>query len=616
MSFFGNRKTNPEGGRAIDVAGYLQNAEINNCWFLGFKDTAIFLNAAGSVLLSNVDAHFNDYGVKVGGGGGIDIQGCNLENNYQTDLVMESVAGFTINGSYLEANAAVGTIGCKAKIYLKNCRAGKISGNYFVNYGPVGIDMVENCKNISIENNYFWWAHGISYRWDSSCFDISTSGNYNYNAKAAAADNPMGASQSDRERIALPIPRPGIYQFRDQLNIYPFTDGGALRYIEKDNTEAHYDYSPGKGIYIGHKDPSHTIASYFEMPLLSFPKDSDIVSLMDIPSTPSGAATAQYGFAIDDVWHPDPFNSPARDPEEYYANRRARIKNIQYVPADAQSVIYRIQPRNQWLDTSESVMVARSGLKNGEMTEGFDSGLARFWSIEGTPAVSEDTVKFKRPNSKFAKPSQRVAGTTGGKVFQLPISVYRLSGSSYNRIGYAIHVESGSVKVGQKNTRPVIYRAKTTNRLKDTWVYYDAIVPSSPYPIEFTCAEPDTVFYFRDVFIIPVSDNIYLQASYKQAGKVVGQDFRTFPANKTAPSVLAGNHFKTANTAATRLTDFVDGQEGQEITVIFGDDNTTVGFKNTNLKGNNGEIWEAKSEDHMRCVFDGSKWYCMVNTNS
>jgi hypothetical protein len=274
------------------------------------------------------------------------------------------------------------------------------------------------------------------------------------------------------------------------------------------------------------------------------------------------------------------------------------------------------------------------------MTEGFTSGLARYWATEGSPTVSEDADKFKlagdlgrieRHAEDFpillefikyaeglqpAKPSQRVSGTKGDKILQTPVAVYGLSGSSYNRLGYAIHVESGSVQVGQKNSTPVTYRAKTTASLKDTWVYYDAVIPSSPHPLEFTCAEPDTVFTFRDVFIVPVSDNVYIEESYKVAGKVVGQDFSTLAVNKANPSVLAGNHFKTANTDATALSGFTDGQEGQEITVIFGDGNTKVDFTKTNLKGNNGDVWTAKSGDHMRCVYDGMNWYCTVSRNT
>jgi len=336
---------------------------------------------------------------------------------------------------------------------------------------------------------------------------------------------------------------------------------------------------------------------------------------MDIPSIPDGAVKARYGFVVDGEWHADSFNSPARDPEEYYGNRRARIKDIRYVPANAASVSYRLQPANQWLDTHESVMVARSGFKNGGMTEGFTSGLAGYWLTEGSPAVSEDTGRFKRPGASTAKPSQRISGTTGDRIFQTPVSVYGLSGSSCNRLGYAVHVESGAVRVGQKNSTPVTYRAKTTASLKDTWVFYDAVIPSSPYPLEFTCAEPDTVFFFRDVFIVPVSDNIHIEESYKVAGKVVGQDFSILAVNNANPSVLEGNHFKTANTDATTLKAFTDGQEGQEITVIFGDGNTKVDFTNTSLRGNGGERWAAKSGDHMRCVFDGSNWYCTVSRN-
>ena len=51
---------------------------------------------------------------------------------------------------------------------------------------------------------------------------------------------------------------------------------------------------------------------------------------------------------------------------------------------------------------------------------------------------------------------------------------------------------------------------------------------------------------------------------------------RTLTLNSTAPSVAGGNVFRTANTAATAISNFIDGASGQEITVIFGDSNTSV----------------------------------------
>lgn len=49
-----------------------------------------------------------------------------------------------------------------------------------------------------------------------------------------------------------------------------------------------------------------------------------------------------------------------------------------------------------------------------------------------------------------------------------------------------------------------------------------------------------------------------------------------FTDGDTTPSVAGRNVFRTVNTGATTITDFDDGVDGQEITVIFSDANTTV----------------------------------------
>ena len=53
---------------------------------------------------------------------------------------------------------------------------------------------------------------------------------------------------------------------------------------------------------------------------------------------------------------------------------------------------------------------------------------------------------------------------------------------------------------------------------------------------------------------------------------------------------------------------------GQEIKVIFGDDNTVIDF-GTVLKGNSGLDWRPITGDHMSCVYDGSCWYCDISRN-
>ena len=87
------------------------------------------------------------------------------------------------------------------------------------------------------------------------------------------------------------------------------------------------------------------------------------------------------------------------------------------------------------------------------------------------------------------------------------------------------------------------------------------------------------------------------------------------PANTNGPDVSAAWMFKTANTAATTYTNFASGGEGQQITIVIDDANTTVDFStNANLKGNdNVDLAAGTSQgDVLTCVKYGTPWYCHV----
>ena len=90
----------------------------------------------------------------------------------------------------------------------------------------------------------------------------------------------------------------------------------------------------------------------------------------------------------------------------------------------------------------------------------------------------------------------------------------------------------------------------------------------------------------------------------------------SFTDGDTVPCISSGNIFKTTNTGATTITSFNAPFEGQCITVIFGDSDTIIDFTDTNLYGNGGVDWYPYTNDHMRCVYDGSKWFCNVSVNS
>lgn len=85
------------------------------------------------------------------------------------------------------------------------------------------------------------------------------------------------------------------------------------------------------------------------------------------------------------------------------------------------------------------------------------------------------------------------------------------------------------------------------------------------------------------------------------------------------PSVAVGGRrhtFRTQSTRPTTITAFDDGEVGQQITVIFSDDFTTIDFTGTALKGNGGADFRGSRGDIMTGVFDGTNWYFQVNDNT
>lgn len=71
--------------------------------------------------------------------------------------------------------------------------------------------------------------------------------------------------------------------------------------------------------------------------------------------------------------------------------------------------------------------------------------------------------------------------------------------------------------------------------------------------------------------------------------------------------------YKTTNTAPTTITTFTGGTQGQRITVVFGDNNTTVDFSYSALVGNGEIAWSPKSGDWMEAIFCEGKWLCEVH---
>jgi hypothetical protein len=90
----------------------------------------------------------------------------------------------------------------------------------------------------------------------------------------------------------------------------------------------------------------------------------------------------------------------------------------------------------------------------------------------------------------------------------------------------------------------------------------------------------------------------------------------SFVDGATSPDVSTANAFVTANTAPTVISAFTGGQNGQQITVGFGDTNTTVDFTGTSLRGNGGVDWTPAVGDSMICSRISAIWYCQISNNT
>ena len=94
----------------------------------------------------------------------------------------------------------------------------------------------------------------------------------------------------------------------------------------------------------------------------------------------------------------------------------------------------------------------------------------------------------------------------------------------------------------------------------------------------------------------------------------------TLTVDSTTPSVSGSVYWKTANTVATTISNFTKGSgiaglsSSQKIIVYIGDNNTTIDFTGTNLKGNDGVDWSPALGDWMECYQYSNSWYCDVHT--
>jgi len=98
---------------------------------------------------------------------------------------------------------------------------------------------------------------------------------------------------------------------------------------------------------------------------------------------------------------------------------------------------------------------------------------------------------------------------------------------------------------------------------------------------------------------------------------------RTLPQSDTKPNVGRGQFWETANATAITLTAFQDTAggtmpAGSRLTLVAGDNNTTIQFQSAGfVRGNGGQSWTMTSGDHMVCVLGASGvWYCDVSDNT
>lgn len=104
---------------------------------------------------------------------------------------------------------------------------------------------------------------------------------------------------------------------------------------------------------------------------------------------------------------------------------------------------------------------------------------------------------------------------------------------------------------------------------------------------------------------------LFAPASVPGSGAV---NFSTFTAGDTTPSIAGGSHFKTANTGATTITDFDDPSAGgHEITIVFGDTDTTIqASASIVLQGGQAspanDFGASAILDTIKLLYDGTRW--------
>jgi hypothetical protein len=111
-----------------------------------------------------------------------------------------------------------------------------------------------------------------------------------------------------------------------------------------------------------------------------------------------------------------------------------------------------------------------------------------------------------------------------------------------------------------------------------------------------------------NTFTVRASGGTYIHGSENITGGALSTGFGTFADGATTPSVSGGNLFLTQNTTATTITDFTGENLGQTITILFGDNNTTVQASGTVLL-KSAAAFAASTNDTLTLVAAQGNWY-------
>jgi hypothetical protein len=111
-----------------------------------------------------------------------------------------------------------------------------------------------------------------------------------------------------------------------------------------------------------------------------------------------------------------------------------------------------------------------------------------------------------------------------------------------------------------------------------------------------------------NTFTVRASGGTFIQGSANVDSGALTTGFVNIPDLGTTPSVSGGNVFETNNTSPTTITDFINEDLGQTITIVFLDSMTTV-QDNANLNLNGSVDFVSSPDDTLTLVAVGGEWY-------